>query len=59
MRVSHYDKMNQLSPFTQKRQILALLKQGENEIVHGVGHELDDVLAEADALIQSSTSTQF
>lgn len=32
----------------QERQILELLARGEKEIAAGQGHDLDDVLAEAD-----------
>ena len=34
-----------------ERQILLLLARGEKEIAQGVGHTLDDVLAEADRLL--------
>jgi len=34
-----------------ERQILLLLARGEREIRAGKGHELDDVLAEADRLL--------
>ncbi len=33
-------------------EILRLLAQGEREITAGVGHDLDDVLAEADDLLR-------
>ena len=42
----------------QKQLIFALLRQREEEIAAGIGHDLDDVLAEADALIQSPSSNQ-
>jgi len=32
-----------------------LLEQGEQEIATGVGHDLDDVLAEADLVLTDST----
>jgi prevent-host-death family protein len=35
----------------KERQILLLLARGEKEIAHGVGHTLDDVLADADRLL--------
>jgi len=35
----------------RERQLLRLLVRGEQEIAAGVGHELDEVLAEADALL--------
>ena len=35
----------------QERQLLRLLVRGEQEIAAGVGHDLDEVLAEADALL--------
>ena len=35
----------------QEREILRLLARGEKEIAAGKGHDLDDVLAEADALL--------
>ena len=34
-----------------ERQILLLLARGEKEIAQGKGHELEDVLAEADRLL--------
>lgn len=34
-----------------EREILLLLARGEREIAEGVGHSLDDVMAEADALL--------
>ena len=34
-----------------ERQILLLLARGEKEIARGAGHDLDDVLAEADRLL--------
>ena len=33
-----------------EREILMLLARGEREIAEGVGHDLDEVLAEADAV---------
>ncbi len=35
-----------------ERELLRLLAQGETEIRSGTGHGLDDVLAEADALLR-------
>jgi prevent-host-death family protein len=35
----------------QERQLLRLLVRGEQEIMAGTGHDLDEVLAEADALL--------
>ena len=35
----------------KERQILLLLARGEKEIDQGVGHTLDDVLADADRLL--------
>ena len=35
----------------QERDILRLLARGENEIAAGKGYDLNDVLAEADALL--------
>ena len=37
-----------------ERQILLLLARGEKEIAQGVGHTLDDVLADADRLLAGS-----
>ena len=37
----------------QEREILKLLARGEREIAVGKGYDLDDVLAEADALLCS------
>jgi prevent-host-death family protein len=34
------------------RQLLLLLARGEKEIAEGAGHSLDDVLAEADSLLE-------
>ena len=34
-----------------ERELLLLLARGEKEIAAGVGHSLDEVLAEADALL--------
>ena len=34
-----------------ERELLLLLARGEKEIVAGIGHALDQVLAEADALL--------
>jgi prevent-host-death family protein len=34
-----------------ERQVLLLLARGEKEIAAGVGHDLDEVLAEADRLL--------
>ena len=38
-----------------EREILRLLARGEKEIAAGAGHDLDDVLAEADRLLASGT----
>ena len=38
----------------QEREILRLLALGEREIVVGKGYDLDDVLAEADALLSKA-----
>ncbi len=35
----------------QERQLLRLLARGEQEIAAGTGYDLDEVLAEADALL--------
>ena len=35
----------------RERQVLRLLVRGEQEISAGIGHDLDDVLAEADAIL--------
>lgn len=40
----------------QERHLLRLLVRGEQEIAAGVGHDLDEVLAEADALLADETS---
>jgi prevent-host-death family protein len=40
----------------RERQLLRLLVRGEQEIAAGVGHDLDEVLAEADALLTDETS---
>jgi len=37
-----------------ERQLLLLLARGEQELVAGKGHDLDSVLAEADALLRDS-----
>ena len=39
-----------------ERQILMLLAKGEREIEEGVGHSLEEVLAEADKLLENGTS---
>ncbi len=39
----------------QERQLLRLLARGEKEIAAGEGHDLDDVLEEADALLARGT----
>lgn len=36
-----------------ERQILRALARGEQEIAEGMGHDLDSVLAEADALLNT------
>jgi prevent-host-death family protein len=38
-----------------EREILALLARGEREIAAGHGYDLDEVLAEADALLSGTT----
>jgi prevent-host-death family protein len=40
----------------RERQLLRLLVRGEQEIAAGVGYELDEVLAEADALLADGAS---
>jgi prevent-host-death family protein len=40
----------------RERQLLRLLVRGEQEIAAGVGHDLDEVLAEADALLMDGAS---
>jgi len=35
----------------QEKEILKMLVQGEKEIAAGVGHDLDEILAEADRLM--------
>ena len=35
----------------QEREILELLVQGDKEIASGVGHDLQDVMAEADSIL--------
>ena len=35
----------------QEREILELLARGDKEIAIGVGHELEDVMAEADSIL--------
>ena len=35
----------------REREVLRLLVRGEQEISAGIGHDLDDVLAEADAIL--------
>jgi prevent-host-death family protein len=40
----------------RERDLLRQLLRGEQEIAAGVGHDLDDVLAEADALLADETS---
>lgn len=39
-----------------ERQILMLLAKGEREIEEGIGHSLEEVLAEADKLLENGTS---
>ncbi len=39
-----------------ERQILMLLAKGERDIEEGVGHSLEEVLAEADNLLENGTS---
>lgn len=40
----------------RERQVLRLLVRGEQEISAGIGHDLDDVLAEADAILARDRS---
>jgi hypothetical protein len=40
----------------RERQLLRLLVRGEQEIATGVGHDLDEVLAEADSLLADGLS---
>lgn len=40
----------------RERQVLRLLVRGEQEIAAGVGHDLDDVMAEADAILARDRS---
>ena len=40
----------------RERELLRLLVRGEQEITAGAGHELQDVLAEADAVLASDGS---
>jgi prevent-host-death family protein len=40
----------------RERQILRHLVRGEQEITAGVGHDLDEVLAEADALLADESA---
>lgn len=40
----------------RERQLLRLLLRGEQEIAAGLGHDLDDVLAEADVLFTDKAS---
>jgi PHD/YefM family antitoxin component YafN of YafNO toxin-antitoxin module len=40
----------------RERQLLRLLVRGEQEITTGVGHDLDEVLAEADALLTDESA---
>ena len=40
----------------RERELLRLLVRGEQEMVAGVGHDLDDVLAEADAALAGDHS---
>lgn len=40
----------------RERHVLRLLVRGEHEIAAGVGHDLDDVLAEADAILARDRS---
>ena len=40
----------------RERQVLRLLVRGEQEISAGIGHDLDDVLAEADAILAPDRS---
>ena len=39
----------------RERQLLRLLVRGEQEITAGTGHDLDEVLAEADTLLTDET----
>jgi prevent-host-death family protein len=38
----------------RERQLLLLLVRGEEEIAAGVGHEIDNVMADADALLDTT-----
>jgi prevent-host-death family protein len=40
----------------RERQLLRLLVRGEQEMTAGVGHDLDEVLAEADALLTDESA---
>ena len=40
----------------RERHVLRLLVRGEQEIAAGVGHDLDDVLVEADAILARDRS---
>jgi prevent-host-death family protein len=40
----------------RERQLLRLLVRGEQEIATGMGHDLDEVLAEADSLLADGLS---
>ena len=40
----------------RERQVLRLLVRGEQEIAAGEGHDLDDVMAEADAILARDRS---
>jgi hypothetical protein len=40
----------------RERQLLRLLVRGEQEITAGVGHDLDEVLAEADILLTDESA---
>lgn len=40
----------------RERHVLRLLARGEQEITAGIGHDLDEVLAEADAILARDRS---
>ena len=40
----------------RERQLLRLLVRGEQEMTAGMGHDLDEVLAEADALLTDESA---
>jgi prevent-host-death family protein len=44
--------------FEAQRELLLLLARGEKEIAAGIGHTLDQVLAEADSLLSDSGDSE-